>query len=95
MASQQQLPMSGSSHDSNENSTFFNKGFDAIAQEALSFYHVPGLAIGIIHKGKTFAKVYIHHSPTGSMLLAPLPLTLCGGAEIVSVLTVDLGIWVL
>ena len=69
MASQQQLPMSGSSHDFNENSKFFNKGFDAIAQEALSFYHVPGLAIGIIHKGKTYAKVYIHHSPNRLYML--------------------------
>ena len=93
MASQQQLPVSGSSHDSNEDSKFFNKGFDAIAQEALSFYHVPGLAIGVIHKGKTYAKVNIHHSPTGST--CSCPLTLRGGAEIVSVLTVDLGVWVL
>jgi hypothetical protein len=66
MASQQQLPVPGSSHDSSENSKFFNKEFDAIAQEALSFYHVPGLAIGVIHKGKTYAKVYIHHFPTCS-----------------------------
>jgi hypothetical protein len=72
MASQQQLPVSGSSHDSNEDSKFFNKGFDAIAQEALSFYHVPGLAIGVIHKGKTYAKVYIHHSPSRPLhALAP------------------------
>jgi hypothetical protein len=74
MASLQQLPVSGPCHDSNENSKFFNKEFDAIAQEALSFYHVPGLAIGVIHKGKTYAKVYIHHSPTGLyMLLPPSP----------------------
>lgn len=75
MASQQQLPVSRSSHDSNENSKFFNKGFDAIAQEALLFYHVPGLAISVVHKGKTYAKVYIHHSPNRLyMLLPPNPL---------------------
>lgn len=93
MAGQQQMPMSGSSHDSNENSKFFNKGFDAIVQEALSFYHVPGLAIGVIHKGKTYAKVYIHHSPTGFTCSCPLnPLW---GRRNSLGLTVDLGIWVL
>jgi hypothetical protein len=72
MASLQQLPVSGPCHDSNENSKFFNKEFDAIAQEALSFYHVPGLAIGVIHKGKTYAKVYIRHSPNKLYMLLPL-----------------------
>jgi hypothetical protein len=79
MASLQPLPVSGTSHDFNENSKFFNKEFDAIAQEALSFYHVPGLAIGVIHKGKTYAKVYIHHSPTSST--CSYPLTFRGGGE--------------
>jgi hypothetical protein len=41
-----------------EKTDFFNKDFDALAQEALSFYHCPGLSIGIIHKGKTYAKVW-------------------------------------
>ena len=40
-----------------EASKFFGKDFDALAEDALSFYHVPGLSVGIIHKGKTYAKV--------------------------------------
>ena len=58
MATQERNILSGLDSDSSGGSDFFNKAFDAVAKEALSFYHVPGLAIGVIHKGKTIAKVW-------------------------------------
>ena len=48
-----------------EKTDFFNKDFDALAEKALSFYHCPGLSIGIIHKGKTYANVWVPLSPSG------------------------------
>ena len=58
MATHDQKSLSGSDLDSSGDLQFFDEPFDAIAQEALSFYHVPGLAIGVIHKGRTYAKVW-------------------------------------
>jgi hypothetical protein len=49
-----QMPASGTSGPSQ----FFDEAFDALAEEALDFYHVPGLAVGITYKGKTYAKVW-------------------------------------
>jgi hypothetical protein len=53
MATQEKMPVSRSSREPQ----FFDEAFDAAVKEALDFYHVPGLAIGVIHKGKTYAKV--------------------------------------
>jgi hypothetical protein len=53
----QEPPASSSASDMSEKTDFFNKDFDTLAEEASSFYHCPGLSIGIIHKGKTYAKV--------------------------------------
>jgi hypothetical protein len=54
MATQEHMPVSGSDGDSQ----FFDKAFDGVAEETMNLYHVPGLAIGIIYKGKTYAKVW-------------------------------------
>lgn len=36
---------------------FFDARFDAIVEDALKFYHCPGLAVAVVHKGTTYAKV--------------------------------------
>jgi hypothetical protein len=85
MATQEKKPISGSSEDPQ----IFDEAFDALAKEALDFYHVPGLAIGVIHKGKTYAKVWkpqvpIHQSPACSWSF---------DLSKVSALTLVLGLW--
>ncbi|ERF73222.1 hypothetical protein EPUS_03063 [Endocarpon pusillum Z07020] len=39
-------------------SIFFDAHFDAIVEQALKFYHCPGLSIAVVHKGTTYAKGY-------------------------------------
>jgi hypothetical protein len=70
-----------------EKTDFFNKDFDALAEEALSFYHCPGLSIGITYKGKTYAKVWVPFH----LLALTLPLS----STSQPLLTSLIGIWLL
>ena len=70
-----------------EKTDFFNKEFDALAEEALSFYHCPGLSIGITYKGKTYAKVWVPLH----LLASTLPLSSTSQASLTSLI----GIWLL
>jgi hypothetical protein len=54
MAMQEPMPASEASGQTQ----FFDEAFDAFAEETLDFYHVPGLAVGIVYNGKTYAKVW-------------------------------------
>ncbi len=36
---------------------FLDAHFDAVVEQALQFYHCPGLSIAVVHKGTTHAKV--------------------------------------
>ena len=56
MATQEQIPKSGPGEDP----ALFDEAFDAVVEAALDFYHVPGLAIGVIYQGVTYAKVWQH-----------------------------------
>jgi hypothetical protein len=85
MATQEKMPIAGSSGDSQ----FFDGTFDAVVKEALEFYHVPGLAIGVIHKGKTYAKVWQPQVPIRQISARSWPLDLFE----VSALTLVLGLW--
>ena len=48
-----------------EPSTPFNSKFDALVENTLKHFHIPGLSIAVIDGNETFAKVLISCSPQG------------------------------
>lgn len=40
-----------------ESCSFFDARFVTVVEDALKFYHCPGLSITVVHKGTTYAEV--------------------------------------